>query len=105
MANFRVCRSTLQTLPDMDEAAGAGGGRHVRRGFFQLVEQPASDFFRYFRLGQMKQSSLTAALRAVGEFDQAQTGDGPEDIPGRSGNPGVKPQVAGVVVDNGAYRV
>ena len=68
MANFRLCRVTAQTLLDMDEAAGAGGGYQIRRGLFQLVEQATSYFFRHFRLGKMKQPSLAAALRAVGEF-------------------------------------
>ena len=90
-----------QPLLDMDEAAGAGGGHQIGRCLFYLIEQADSDFFRQLRLGQMKQPPLAAALRAIGKFDQAQAGNGPEDFPGWSGDLGVKPQVAGIVVNYG----
>ena len=90
-----------QTLLDMDEAAGAGGGHQIWRCLCQLVEQSAPDFIRQFGLGQMKQPALAAALRAVGKFGQAQSGDVPEDFPGRTGDWGRKPQMAGIVVDHG----
>lgn len=70
-------RIMAQTLLDVDEAAGTGGGHQIRRGLLQFLEQAASDCCRQFRLGQMKQAALAAALRAVGKFGQAQAGDGP----------------------------
>ena len=68
MPDLGSCRVMAQALLDMDEAAGAGGGHQIGRRLCQLVEQAISDFFRQFRLGQMKQAALAAALRAVGKF-------------------------------------
>ena len=101
MPDLGLRRIMAQTLLDMDEAAGAGGGYQIGCCLCQFVEQPISDFCRQLRLGQMKQSPLAAALRAIGEFDQTQIWDGPEDFPGRAGDLGVKPQMARIVVENG----
>lgn len=102
MENLRLCRVMAQPLPDMDEAAGAGGGYQIGRRLCQLGEQAASDCCGQFGLSQMKQTSLAAALRTIGKFGQVQAGDGRKDFPGRGDNFRRKPQMAGVVVDHGA---
>ena len=46
MPDLGLRRIMAETLLDMDEAAGAGGGYQIGCCLFQLVEQAISDFFR-----------------------------------------------------------
>ena len=53
----------------------------------------------------MKQAALTAALSEVGEFGQMQTGNGLNDLAGRTGYLGLKSQVTRVMVNHGTGRL